>query len=139
MSAPFNRSFLTRGPAIVTYAGATLFTRGDIVPRHAPGWEDVVTSMYGRVDRAKKDLVLKIGLPLFGNWTNLSVLFPSYCLNPITGTSVFVGWWMQPASTERLSEYSETPSTDRASDRGDSARSATTWGHTRKWVSRAWV
>ena len=89
MSAPFNRSFLTRGPAIVTYAGATLFTRGDIVPRHAPGWEDVVTSMYGRVDRAKKDLVLKIGLPLFGNWTNLSVLFPSYAMNPVTGTSVF--------------------------------------------------
>ncbi len=89
MSAPFTRSSLARGPAIVTYNSGTFFTRGDVVPRHAPAWDDVVTSMYGRVDRSKKDLIIKISLPLWSSLDNLAILFPPAVMTPLAGTSVF--------------------------------------------------
>lgn len=85
-----NRSTsLGRGPAIVTYNGATLFTRDDIVPRHAPVWNPVRTSMYGEIDQFKRDLVIKVPLRLWGAWENLPTLFPSAVLNPGIGASVF--------------------------------------------------
>ena len=46
-----SRASLTRGPAIVTYGGATLFAANDITARHNPVWGDVAASMYGRVDK----------------------------------------------------------------------------------------
>lgn len=83
------RSALGRGPAIVNIGGATLFTREDIVTRHSPVWNPVVTSMYGEVDKFKKDLVIKFPLMLWSSWENLSVIFPSSILNPTIGASLF--------------------------------------------------
>jgi len=84
-----SRANLGRGPAIVTIGGDTLFTRDDLVLRHAPVWNPVMTSMYGTVDKAKRDLMIRIPLRLWGSWENLQVLFPSALMNPIAGTSVF--------------------------------------------------
>ena len=84
-----NRNQLGRGPAIVTIGGATLFTRDDIVSRHAPVWSPVMTSMYGEVDKSKRDLMIKFGLKLWGAWESLSVLFPAAVLNPTIGASLY--------------------------------------------------
>lgn len=83
------RSALIRSPALITYNGATFFGRNDLVIRHPPGWEKVNTSMYGRVDDFKKDMIIKIPLMLWGAWENLSILFPSMFMTPVPGTSVF--------------------------------------------------
>lgn len=84
-----SRASLGRGPAHVTIGGATLFTRDDLVPRHAPEWGDVSSSMHGRTNKFKGDLVIKHSLMLFGTWENLAVLFPAALLNPVVGTSLF--------------------------------------------------
>lgn len=84
-----SRAILGRGPAIVSYNGITLFTRDDIVPRHAPVWNPVVTSMYGEVDKSKRDLAIRIPLRLWGSWENLAVLFPASVMNPVIGLSVY--------------------------------------------------
>jgi hypothetical protein len=84
-----NRTLLKRGPAIVTYGGATLFTNADILSRFGPVWNPVPTSMYGQVDKVLKDRVYKVSLRLWGAWENLSVLFPSYALAPTAGASIF--------------------------------------------------
>jgi hypothetical protein len=84
-----SRASLGRGPAVITYGGATLYTRDDIVPRHAPVWNPVMTSMYGEVDKYKRDLVIKVLLRLWGAWESLSVLFPAYALSPTIGASLY--------------------------------------------------
>lgn len=78
-----------RGPAIVTYGGGTFFSRDDMVPRHAPVWKPVLTSMYGEVDKTKQDLLIRFLIRLWGAWENLSILFPSVLLNPNAGSSLF--------------------------------------------------
>ena len=83
------RNQLGRSPAIVQYAGATFFTRSDIVVPHAPRWVEKGSSMFGLDDRFKADLVIRIPLMLYGNWDSLAVLFPSYAMNPIPGTSLY--------------------------------------------------
>lgn len=84
-----SRAALGRGPAIVTLGGATLFMRDDMIPRHAPEWQAVKSSLHGRADKFKGDLVIKHNLVLFGLWQNVSVLFPAALLNPVVGTSIF--------------------------------------------------
>ena len=86
---PITRSQLGRGPAYVTFGGAELFTRDDLVPRHSPVWEPVNCSLHGQIDKFKKDFTVKLGLNLFGLWSNLTVLFPSYLMNPAVGTAIF--------------------------------------------------
>ena len=89
MAAPFTRSHLGRGPALVTFNSGNFFTRDDFTVRHDPSWDVVPTSMYGEVDKAIKDRVIKIPLKLWGAWENLTVLFPSAVLNPNIGASVY--------------------------------------------------
>jgi hypothetical protein len=84
-----SRANLGRGPAHVTIGGATLFTRDDLVPRHAPEWQPVESSMHGQTNKYKSDFTVKLALTLFGIWDNLGVLFPSALLNPVVGTSLF--------------------------------------------------
>lgn len=84
-----DRSILTRGPAIVSYGGETFYTNADILSRFGPVWNPVNTSMYGQVDKFIKDRVYKLPLRLWGAWENLSMLFPSYAMNPQAGASVF--------------------------------------------------
>jgi hypothetical protein len=89
MPATITRSSLVRGRGYVTYNGANFFCREKIDIKHAPTWEKVSASMFGPVDKYKKDVVGKITLKLWGAWENLSILFPGYIMNPIPGTSVF--------------------------------------------------
>ena len=84
-----DRTQLKRGPAIVTYGGATLYTNADILARFGPVWNPVKTSMYGQVDKVLADRVYKVPLRLWGAWENLSVLFPSYAMSPQVGASIF--------------------------------------------------
>jgi hypothetical protein len=84
-----SRASLVRGPAKVTFGGTTLFTRDDIVTRHAPVFEPVSSSLHGDVDQFKKDLVIKHSLTLFGLWQDLPVLFPAAIMNPTVGASLF--------------------------------------------------
>jgi hypothetical protein len=83
------RSALIRGPGYVTWNSASFFTQADINVRHAPVWEKVPTTNFGRVDDWKKDLVIKIPLKLWGAYENLGVLFPAGLLTPVPGTSIF--------------------------------------------------
>lgn len=83
------RSQLTRGPAIVTYNGVTLYTVSDILSRFGPVWNPVPTSMYGQIDKTIGDRVYKLPLRLWGAWENLAILFPSYALAPVAGASIF--------------------------------------------------
>lgn len=89
MAAPFTRASLSRGPAFVTWNGATLYLRGDVDSKHAPVFNPVQSSLTGQIDKTKKDLVIKNNLLLFGLWQDLTVLFPTSILNPATGASVF--------------------------------------------------
>src|SRR6185312_4824937 len=84
-----DRSKLSRGPAIVSYSGDTFYTNADILSRFGPVWNPVNTSMYGQVDKVLVDRIYKIPLRLWGAWENLSVLFPSYAMNPQLGASIF--------------------------------------------------
>ncbi len=83
------RSQLTRGPAVVSYNSTNYWTRDDIEVQIAPAWRPVLTSMFGEIDKTKHDLVMRIGLKLWGAWENLSTLFPTAYLNPAVGASVF--------------------------------------------------
>jgi hypothetical protein len=83
------RSQLGRGPAVVTWNGITMWTRDDIIPRHGPVWNPVPTSLYGQIDKTRKDLVIKVPLRLWGAWESLSTLFPSAIMNPTPGTALF--------------------------------------------------
>jgi hypothetical protein len=84
-----SRASLGRGPAKVTFGGATLFTRDDIIQRHAPVWEPVRSSLHGQTDKFKRDWVIKTPLMLFGLWQDLAVLFPPAIMNPSVGVSLF--------------------------------------------------
>lgn len=83
------RASLTRGPAYVTWNGFNMFTEDDIVVKMAAEWRDVNTSMFGRIDRARKDVVLKIPVKLWGAWENVSALFPAIYQTCNVGASVF--------------------------------------------------
>ncbi len=83
------RSQLIRGPAVVTWNSINMWTRDDIDIPIAPTLHPVMTSMFGEIDKTKHDLVIKIGLRLWGAWESLSVLFPTAYLNPAVGASIF--------------------------------------------------
>ena len=83
------RSSLGRGPAIVTWNGATFFMRDSMVPKHSPVWKPVGTTHLGQIDKFRSDFVVKLSLTLFGLWSNLDKLFPSALLNPVPGTGLF--------------------------------------------------
>ena len=84
-----DKSQLSRGPAIVNYAGNTFYTNADILSRFGPVWNPVNTSMYGQVDKVLADRIYKVQLRLWGAWEHLSVLFPSYAMAPQVGASIF--------------------------------------------------
>jgi len=84
-----SRAALIRGPAIVTWNGATIFSAGDIVPRHAPVWNPVQPRMYGAVDRVRRARGIRSPMGLGGAWENLRVLVPTALLNPTIGASLY--------------------------------------------------
>ena len=84
-----SRASLGRGPAKVTFGGASFYSRDDIVSRFSPVWNPVPTSMYGQVDQTIKDRVYKVALRLWGAYENLAILFPSYVMAAQAGASIF--------------------------------------------------
>ena len=79
-------STLGRGPAIFTINGGTFFVRDSMLPKHAPVWEPVGCTAFGHIDKFKKDLIITNNFMLFGNWSQLSCLFPAALLNPVPGS-----------------------------------------------------
>ncbi len=61
---------------MVKWNGVYFWTAPDFTAKHAPAWEAVNTSMHGRVDRFKKDLLIKIPIKLWGAYENIGILFP---------------------------------------------------------------
>lgn len=84
-----SRVSLGRGPAKVTWNGATFWTSNDIVVRHAPVFNPVLTSMFGEVDQVQTDRIIKIPLRLWGSIDSIGVLFPDALLSPVVGSSIF--------------------------------------------------
>lgn len=77
------------GAPKITFNGATLWTRDDVVIPLRENLIDRVSSMYGRVGKNRGPRKIEFELPLFGFWDNLSVLFPSYFLNHVHGARIF--------------------------------------------------
>lgn len=84
-----NVSTLSRGPGYVTYGGVNLESRTDLKIPRGTDWKDVITSMFGRVDRVRTGYMIKLPLTLWGAWENLSVIFPSFIMAPATGTNIY--------------------------------------------------
>lgn len=85
------RSLLIRGPAKVTFDGATFYQRGDITIPLAPATAPLAVPASGYRDDVWTDHVITFQLQPYGAWENLSILFPSAILNPVPGTSLFTG------------------------------------------------
>lgn len=77
------------GAPKVTFDGATLWTRDDVVIPLTENLVDRVASMYGRVGKNRGPRKIEFDLPLYGFWDNLAVLFPSYFMNYVHGARLF--------------------------------------------------
>lgn len=90
MSISFSRANLPgAGAPKVTYNGATLWTRADLMIPLAQALKEQVSSMYGRVTHTREGRKIEFEMPLYGFWDNLTVLFPSYLLNFTYGARIF--------------------------------------------------
>ena len=69
------------GPAIITYRGATLRSKGDIRMNMELERFAIETSLYGQVDERVREHPLKLSFVPDGEWSNLGVLWP-YALYP---------------------------------------------------------
>lgn len=63
------------GPAIVTYRGASFFSKGDITLSIAPNLFDIEADAFGIIDRRVSDQPVKVSFVPAGEWEALSVLF----------------------------------------------------------------
>jgi hypothetical protein len=90
MPLSFDRANLPgSGAPKITFDGATLWTRGDVVIPLAQNLVERVASMYGRVGKTRGPRKIEFSIPVYGFWDNLSVLFPSYFLNFTHGARIF--------------------------------------------------
>lgn len=83
------RSLLIRGPAKVTFDGATFYTEDDILCPIEPSLAPLSVSAIGTVDQIWTDMVLTIDIRPYGAWQDLAVLFPAALTNPTPGSSLF--------------------------------------------------
>lgn len=77
------------GAPKITYNGATLWTRGDVVVPIKHTLKEQVSAMYGRVTKTREGRMIEVNIPLYGFWTNLSVIFPSYFLSGLPSQRIF--------------------------------------------------
>lgn len=82
-----DRQTISRGPAIITYNGASFYSKGEITYGAQVEQYDIETDRFGPVDTRHADRRFEINFESIGQWTNLAVLFP-YATAPI-GSSVF--------------------------------------------------
>jgi len=71
-----NAAAIIGGPAIVTFRGATFYSKGDIELEASHETFDLETSLYGRVGMRSKQSGIKVSFTPVGEWENLSVLWP---------------------------------------------------------------
>ncbi len=83
-----DRSLLVKGPAKLTFKSSTFFSEDDFTLSVDPSTNDVSTSMHGKIDEAMHDVIAKCSFTPFGNWSALTVLFPSAYLSPTIGTRI---------------------------------------------------
>lgn len=88
MAGP-NRSALTRGPGYIGWNGIFIHYLGDLVCDRASEMQTVETSDYGPIDETPVNRVFKIACKLWGDLSQISVLFPTALTNPQPGTSLF--------------------------------------------------
>lgn len=84
-------NLLGAGAPKVTFNGATLWTRDEVLPRIAHSLVEQRASMFGRVTQTRGPRVITVTVPVFALWENLPVMFPSTVLNPTIGSRVFTG------------------------------------------------
>lgn len=77
------------GAPKITYNGAVLWTRGDVVVPLKHTLKEQVSAMYGRVTKTREGRMIEINIPLYGFWSNLSVIFPSYFLTGLPSQRIF--------------------------------------------------
>jgi hypothetical protein len=88
-TAPFTLSNPTRGGAICTINGTTLWLRDVFNVNNSPVWQPEGTEVDGSIDKAKHDLVIKNVAICYGRFSDIAALFPAYALNPVVGTNIF--------------------------------------------------
>ncbi len=84
-----SRTAFVRGPAIVTFNGATFHSKGDIEFELGVETFPVETAIHGKVDERVRERVARVRFTPAGEWENLSVLWP-YASTSI-GASIFTG------------------------------------------------
>lgn len=76
MTVAFDPTTFIAGPAIVTYNGATYYSKGNIGLKINRETWDVLTSMHGRIDQRLKAISAEISFQPAGEVENLAKLFP---------------------------------------------------------------
>lgn len=74
---------------MLTFDGASFWTRDEVIPRISHNLQEQRSSMYGLVTETRGARKIEIDVPIFGIWAGLTVLFPSVLMNPQPGTSIF--------------------------------------------------
>jgi hypothetical protein len=77
------------GAPKVTWNSGTFWTRAGLMLPLKHTLVDQVSSMYGRVTKTRGGRMIEINLPLYGFWTQLSTIFPSYILGFVPGARMF--------------------------------------------------
>lgn len=83
-----DRTLLTRSPAKMTIGGGVFYPRAAIKIPLKPDFEDIANALHGRVNRYKKDYIIRFPISVFGLWQSLGVLFPAALLNNTPGVSL---------------------------------------------------
>lgn len=73
---PIDRSTILRGPAIITYNGATFYSKGDITVELGLETFAVDTAAFGKVDERVTDRITKVRFTPDGQFEGLGVLWP---------------------------------------------------------------
>ena len=90
MSLSISRANLPgSGAPKITYKGATLWTRADLMIPLKQTLKQQVSSMYGPVTYTREGRSIEFEIPIYGFWNSLSVLFPSFLLAGIHGARIF--------------------------------------------------
>lgn len=90
MSLSFTRANLPgAGAPKITFNSVTLWTRGDVMIPLKQNLVQQVSAMYGRVLHTRGPRKIEFSIPIYGFWSNLATLFPSYLLNYTYGARIF--------------------------------------------------
>jgi hypothetical protein len=84
---PLTRASIIRGPAVVTFNGATFYSKDDIKLVTELETFDIEVSAYGKADERVRNRKMTVSFTPSGAWANLSTLFP-YGASAV-GSSVF--------------------------------------------------